>query len=83
MVILSFLFPARVYPIRPVRQDKRKIAENFGGRRRTLDGIRLGQLCAVIQELRGDIIPSFPVAEAHIDVSAGQIIDVELRTRSE
>lgn len=47
-------------------------------RRLTLDGVRLGELCAVLEEGLWDIIPCFPVAESYVDVGTREVINVEL-----
>ena len=44
----------------------------------TLDGIRLGQLCQVGQEILGDVLPGVPVPQPQVDMCTGELVDVEL-----
>lgn len=45
---------------------------------RTFNRVRLGELRAVLDQRRGDVVPCFAFAEAEVDVCTGEVVDVEL-----
>jgi len=61
MLMLSFLFPARV---KAVSKDRRRTVR----RKRTLDRIGFGELSAVVQQFGGNILPMLALRKTEVDV---------------
>jgi len=75
MVMLSFLLPgAPVSSCSPVSLARSGL---------TLDRVGLGQLAEVGQELLGNVVPRLAITQAEVDVSAGELVYVELSTQHE
>lgn len=66
MVMLSFLFP-----------DSNEIVVLGESKGPTLDGVRLGQLGKVHDQLFWESIPSLPLLHPQVDMCAGEFVDVE------